>query len=124
MFVVMKRLLTNREEQVFQILWKLKQAFVKEILMEMESPKPPYNTVSSIIRKLESEGLIGHKKYGNTYQYFPILKKESYLKSKFKHMYQQYFSGSAEQFLSFFVEEEKLDSEKIDAILEKLKKQS
>ncbi len=55
----MKRL-THKEEEVMTILWRLEKAFINDILNEMEEPKPPYNTVSSIVRKLVTEGLIGY----------------------------------------------------------------
>ena len=38
--------LTKAEDQVMQILWKLENAFVKDIVEEMPDPKPAYNTVS------------------------------------------------------------------------------
>ncbi|MEE3448276.1 MAG: BlaI/MecI/CopY family transcriptional regulator, partial [Bacteroidales bacterium] len=42
--------LTKTEEKVMQILWKLKWAFVKVIIEEISDPKPPYNTISSVVR--------------------------------------------------------------------------
>ena len=45
--------LTNKEEEIMQILWKLKKAFVKEVLAEITEDQPHYNTLSTIIRNLE-----------------------------------------------------------------------
>ena len=64
--------LTKAEEQVMQILWMLERAFVKEIVEEFPDPKPAYNTVSTIIRILEKKGVVSHKAYGNTYEYYPF----------------------------------------------------
>lgn len=113
--------LTQREEQIMQILWKLRTAFVKEIIMEMDDPKPPYNTVSSIIRKLESEGIVAHEAFGKTHRYYPVLQKEDYKKSTIQRLVDDYFGGSPEQILSYFVKEEKLDAEEINNLLEQLK---
>lgn len=118
----MKRL-NEKEEQIMQILWRLERAFVKEILAEMEEPKPPVTTVSSIVRKLESEGLIGHEAFGKTYRYYPILKKSEYRRSFFREFMDNYFEGSPKEVLSFFVREEDLDPEELDQLLEKIKKQ-
>lgn len=115
--------LTHKEEEVMQILWRLEKAFVKEIIEEMPEPKPPYNTISSIVRKLEGQGLIGHKAFGKTHRYFPVLKKESYKKSSFRQMMNNYFGGSTEQLMSFFVKEENVNIEELNEILEKIKKQ-
>ena len=63
--------LANREEQIMQVLWELDQAFVKEIIAELPTPKPHYNTVSTIIRILEDKGFVDHESFGNAYRYFP-----------------------------------------------------
>lgn len=116
----MKRL-NEREEQIMQILWRMKNAFVKEILAEMSEPKPPITTVSSIVRKLETEGIIGHEAFGKTHRYYPILQKGEYRKSFFKRMLNNYFGGSPEQLLSFFMDEQELPPEELDRLLEKIK---
>jgi predicted transcriptional regulator len=116
----MKRL-NEREEQIMQILWRLKNAFVKEILAEMSEPKPPITTVSSIVRKLETEGIIGHEAFGKTHRYYPILEKSEYRKSFFRRMLNNYFGGSPEQLLSFFMDEQELPPEELDRLLEKIR---
>ena len=116
--------LTHKEEEIMQILWTLKNAFVKEVLEQMSEPKPPYNTVSSIVRKLESMGLVGYEAFGKTHRYFPILKKENYRKQSFQNFMHNYFGGSPSQLLSYFVKEEKLSPSEIDQLLNQLKQQS
>ena len=54
------RELTRAEEEVMQVLWKLKKGFVKEILEHFDEPKPAYNTVSTIIRILQDKFLGMH----------------------------------------------------------------
>lgn len=118
----MKRL-NHKEEEVMAILWRLGHAFVHDILAEMEAPQPPYNTVSSIVRKLQDEGLIGFEAFGKTHRYFPILKKEDYRKTAFQRMLDHYFGGSPADLLSYFVKEEKMDPGELDALLKKIKDQ-
>lgn len=113
--------LKHREEKIMQILWRLEKAFVKEIIAEMEDPKPPYNTISSVVRELDRKGIIGYESFGKTHRYFPILKKEEYRKFSFKRMMENYFGGSPEQLLSFFVNEENIEEEDLDQLLEKMK---
>ena len=52
--------LTNKEEEIMHILWKLEKAFVKDVLAEITEDKPHYNTLSTIIRNLEEKGYVGH----------------------------------------------------------------
>lgn len=103
------------------ILWRLGHAFVNDILAEMEEPKPPYNTVSSIVRKLQDNGIVGFEAFGKTHRYFPILKKEDYRAGAFKRFLNNYFSGSPADLLSFFVKEESIKPEELDDLLRKIK---
>ena len=115
--------LSHKEEEIMHILWKLDKAFVKEIISEMETAMP-YNTVSSIVRKLETMGLVGYEAFGKTHRYYPILKKENYRKYSFRSLISNYFENSPEQLLSYFVKEEKLSPDEIEALLNQLKNKS
>jgi len=116
--------LTHKEEEIMHVLWRLKKAFIKDIIRELSEPKPPYNTVSSIVRKLESMHIVGHEAFGKTHRYYPILKKENYRKQSFQVFMRNYFGGSPSQLLSYFVKEEKLSPTEIDQLLHDLKEQS
>jgi len=94
--------LTRAEEQVMQILWKLKKGFVKKVIDEMAEPKPAYNTVSTIIRILEKKGFVGYKAYGKTHEYFPLVEKDDYSKYFLKNFVSNYFEGSIQSMVSFF----------------------
>jgi predicted transcriptional regulator len=109
--------LTKTEERVMQILWKLKTGFVKDIIDALpDDPKPPYNTISSVVRLLEKKGYVGYKAYGKTYEYFPLISKSDYRKAFFKKMITGYFDGSVESLLSFMVKEEQLSEADINKI--------
>jgi BlaI family penicillinase repressor len=115
--------LTKTEERVMQILWKLKKAFVKDIIEAMpDDPKPPYNTISSVVRLLEKKEYVGYKAYGKTYEYFPLITKAEYRKTFFKKMFSGYFDNSVESLLSFMVKEEKLSEADIKKIKEMIDK--
>jgi BlaI family penicillinase repressor len=111
--------LTKTEERVMQVLWDLKRAFVKDIIEAMpDEPKPPYNTISSVVRLLEKKGYVAYKAYGKTYEYFPAISKAEYRKASFKKMFTGYFDNSVESLLSFMVKEQKLGADDIKKIKE------
>jgi predicted transcriptional regulator len=114
--------LTKAEEQVMHVLWKVKKAFVKELLAEMDEPKPAYNTVSTIIRILEKKGFVGFTAFGKTHQYYPLVSKEDYKTQISKSLVSKYFEGSFENLVSFFAKKEEINVEELDAILKTLKK--
>ena len=109
--------LTKAEEQVMQILWDKDACFVKEVIEEIPKPKPAYNTISTIVRILESKGFVGHEVFGNSHRYYPLIKKDAYRKFSTNQMLKGYFSGSASQLMSFFIKEKNLDTKDLDDIL-------
>jgi BlaI family transcriptional regulator, penicillinase repressor len=114
--------LTNKEEEIMHLLWKLEKAFVKEVMAAMEEEQPHYNTVSTIIRNLEEKGYVSHKAFGNTYQYFPIISKEKYRKTFINTAIEHYFNNSYKNMVSFFVEEEKISAEELKEIIQLIEK--
>ena len=112
--------LTKAEEQVMQILWEIEKGFVKDIRSRMEDPKPAYNTVSTIVRILETKGFIGHKEYGKSHRYFPLIKKKEYSRERMNDMVKNYFGNSASQVVSFFAKNKKMDVKEVDDIIRML----
>ncbi|MFC6103715.1 BlaI/MecI/CopY family transcriptional regulator [Olivibacter domesticus] len=114
--------LTRAEEQVMQELWKQGKAFVKEIIEQMEDPKPAYNTVSTIIRILETKGFVGHESFGKSHRYFPKVSKDDYKDFAAGKLISGYFDNSAKKMLSFFIQENRLNIKETDELLRLLEK--
>jgi len=108
--------LTKAEEQIMQILWELDKAFVKEIIEKFDSPKPAYNTVSTIIRILEKKKFVSHNSFGKTHQYYPLIKKDIYKKNTLNKMLDGYFNKSYKNLVSFFSSVEELSIEDMEEI--------
>lgn len=111
--------LTKAEEQIMQVLWELKYAFVKEILEQLPMPKPAYNTVSTIVRILQEKGFVGHETYGKSHRYYPLIDKDVYTKKYLKNFLGNYFENSFSRMVSFFAKEEKIDLKELEEILER-----
>lgn len=110
--------LTNKEEEILQVLWKLEKAFVKEIIEALPEPKPHYNTISTIIRNIEIKGYIEHNAFGKTHQYYPIISKEVYKKGFMKRTVNTYFENSYKNVVSFFAKEEKISVDELKEIID------
>ncbi len=106
--------LTKAERQVMQVLWTLKSAFVKDIVEKFGEPKPAYNTVSTIIRILEKKEFVGHKSYGKTYEYYPLISKEEYTKTFLNSFIKNYFGNSFKKMVAFFSKEEDLEIHELE----------
>lgn len=109
--------LTNKEEEIMHILWKLQKAFVKEVVAELPKPKPHYNTVSTVIRKMEDKGFIKHEAFGNTHRYYPAISMEDYRARYFSSAIQNYFENSYKNVVSFFASEEKISVDELREII-------
>jgi len=109
-FTPMKEL-TERELNVLEILWDIKSGFVNDVLDKFPDPKPPYTTVSSIIRILESKGYVSHRAYGKTHEYSPTFSRVKYKKNLIKNVVSQFFEGSLDKVVSFMASENELSEE-------------
>lgn len=109
--------LTRAEEQVMQVLWKIKKGFVKDILEHFEEPKPAYNTISTIVRILQDKGFVNHKAYGRTHEYYPLVSKDDYSKSHLSSFVNDYFSNSFGNMVSFFAREKGITVKEMEEIM-------
>lgn len=116
------RELTRAELEIMQVLWDKGASVVHGILERLEEPRPAYNTVSTIVRILEKKGFVGHKAYGKTHEYFPLLTKDEYAGRYMDTVLDNFFNGSLSRLVSFFSENKRISIEETAAILDMLKK--
>lgn len=113
----MNKLLTPLELKVMNILWKIKNGFVKDVLDAWaELPLPAYNTVSTTIRILQEKGFVGFISIGRGYAYYPLISKSFYQKSLIVNVLENAFAGSASSLVSALVSDEKISEEEIKEI--------
>jgi predicted transcriptional regulator len=115
--------LTKAEEQVMQILWKMKEGLVKDIREEFDDPKPARNTVSTVVRVLEKKGFVGHKAYGNVHLYFPLVSRKEYSKNQLFGLMENYFNNSFPAMASFFAREKDLSVKELEEMLDETRKE-
>ena len=106
-----------------QALWRLEKGFIKDILEQLPG-KQHYNTVSTIVRNLEEKGYVGHRAFGKTHQYNPLVSKEEYTKRFMNLAMQKYFNNNYKSMVSFFAREEKISAEELREILEIIEKKN
>lgn len=110
--------LSKAEEELMEMIWKQKKAFMKDILDNYEHPKPANTTIATLLKRIQDKGFISYKLFGNSRQYYPLVKKEDYFSKHVKGIVKNYFDNSALQFASFFTTTSDLTADE----LEKLKK--
>jgi BlaI family transcriptional regulator, penicillinase repressor len=114
--------LTKAEEDIMQILWQLKKANVKAIIQQLPNPKPAYNTVSTIVRILESKGFVDYEKQGKGHIYFPLVQQQEYSNQSINKLVDNYFQGSFKSMVSFFMTKNDISLKELESILKDINK--
>ena len=113
--------LTKAEEKIMKILWGIEKGFIKDIIDQYPDPKPPYNSVSTIVRVLVQKNIVGYTAYGKSHQYHPLITKEAYRKGQLSRLVSDYYNNSLKQVVSFFSESKKLDQDELEEVMKMLK---
>lgn len=114
--------LTKAEEQIMQVVWKLGEGFIRDIMDVIPAPKPHQNTVATILKILVEKEFVGIKTFGRQHQYYPLVSKESYSKASIKSLVKTYFGGSFSEALSFMVKENNISVDDLETLIQQLKK--
>ena len=115
--------LTKKEEELMQMCWEHGPMFVKDIVPLYDEPKPHFNTISTMVRTLESKGFVEHEAFGNTYRYRPIISQEEFSKGVLGSVVTRYFENSYRQVVSALIEEEKISIEELEELIRKVQNQ-
>ena len=86
--------LTRREEELMRWFWQRGPLFVRELVELSPEPKPHFNTLSTMVRSLEAKGYLGHKAFGATYQYHPLVSEEEFSRRTLGGVIRRYFGSS------------------------------
>ncbi|MBR2291825.1 MAG: BlaI/MecI/CopY family transcriptional regulator [Prevotella sp.] len=112
--------LTNKEKEIMDLYWKHGPMFVRELQEYYDEPRPHFNTLSTIVRILEREGFLGHKQFGNTYQYYPLITEGEYGRKSIAGIIKNYFNDSYLSAVSSFVKEEKISVEELRELIDQI----
>lgn len=114
--------LTHQEQEMMLIIFQQGKGFIKDFIEKMEEPRPPYTTVASIVKNLERKGYVKAKRYGNTYEYSPVMEESEYKSRFMSGVVQNYFENSYKEMVSFFVEKQKISAEELQEIIQLIEK--
>lgn len=91
--------LTRRERQILEIIYSLEEASANQICEKMPE-KLANATVRTLLRVLESKGLVKHRKQGKQFVYQPCVARKSAASSALSKVLDVFFGGSVEQALA------------------------
>lgn len=120
--------LSGRTRQVLEILYRLEEATASEILDAAGGDIPSYSAVRSILRQLETRGLIEHEAKELRYVYRPVVSREKESRSALARVLDTFFDGSPERTMKALVDLSKsgeydVDWKGIESLIRKAKKE-
>lgn len=106
--------LSKTEEQIMELIWKSDRVFLKELMDSFPEPKPAATTVATLLKRMQEKGYVGYETYGNSRQYYPLIKKNDYFSKHIKGVIKDYFNNSTLQFASFFTKNSDLSASELE----------
>ena len=87
-------LLTKRERQIVDVLYRLGRATAAEIMAAVPGA-PTYSTVRTQLRVLEAKGHVRHEEQGLRSVYMTTVPRRAARRSALKHLVETFFDGSS-----------------------------
>jgi len=108
--------ITNAQEEVLRALWQINDGAVSDILNQLADPKPAYNTVATVIKVLEKKKYVGHRSYGKTNVYYPLISKKQYAQHMIGNSVKDFFNSSISQLVSAFVNQKEVSINELEEL--------
>jgi predicted transcriptional regulator len=115
--------LTPQEEEAMLLIWRLEKAFVKDILEHYPEPRPPYTTLASTVKNLERKAYLKSRRYGNTYEYTPIVCEGDYKKQFMSNFVRDFFCDSYSELVTFYAREQRISADELKEIVRLIENQ-
>jgi BlaI family penicillinase repressor len=106
--------LSKSEEQLMQLLWKQKRAYMKDLIEAYPDPKPAITTVATLLKRMQDKGFVDYVQDGRSREYFPLIKKKDYFSRQVNGLIKSFFNNDTAQFASYFTQEGNLTKEELE----------
>lgn len=110
-------ILTRRERQIMDILYRRGRATATEVMEDL-SGEPNYSTVRTQLRVLEGKGHVKHEEQGLRFVYSPTVARSAVRQSALRHLIDTFYDGSTEKVVAALlgVEGSRLSPEELERI--------
>ena len=103
----MEILLYDRELEVMEVLWDRGPSTVAEVKEALDA-EMAYNTVLTVLRRLEDKGYASHEEEGRAHRYHALVERHQVRESALERLTGRLFQGSPELLLTHLVAERRL----------------
>ncbi|MEA5402505.1 BlaI/MecI/CopY family transcriptional regulator [Arcicella sp. DC2W] len=106
--------LSKAEEQLMEVIWKYEKVFMKDLIDSYPDPKPASTTIATLLKRMQDKGFVAYNLFGNSRQYYALVKKSDYFSKHVKGIIENFFNNSPIQFASFFTTSTDLSSSELE----------
>ena len=117
----MKRL-TKKEEIIMNWFWDKGPLYVKELQEFYPEPQPHFNTLSTQVRTLESNGYLRHDSISGSFRYYPAVSRKEYSEISLESIIGKCFNNSYLSAVSALVKEDKISLDELKGLIEQIEK--
>jgi predicted transcriptional regulator len=108
-------MLTEREAQIMNALWRLSAATAEQIRAELPG-EPHDSTVRTLLRVLEGKGFVVHETRGKTFVYRAAADRDNVQRTALRGFLARLFGGSAEDLVLRLLEDEQITPEQLSEL--------
>jgi BlaI family penicillinase repressor len=114
---------TPAELRLLNILWRLKEGTIEDLLLA-SAEKPPlnYKTVQTILRIMESKKLVTHRLSGRAFLFQPLVKRSQVNRLSIRSLLDRYFKGSRSELLLNLLDDKRIDVEELQELEELIRR--
>ena len=105
-------MLTQREAEIMDALWRLSEATADEIRALLPG-EPHDSTVRTLLRVLEGKGFVVHETRGKTFVYRAAAARDKVQRKALRSFLTRLFGGSAEDLVLRLLEDEQITPEQL-----------
>ena len=111
------------ETQILRLVWDLNEATVQQIRDQLSSDrKLAYNTVQTLLNRLEQKGYLTHRIEGRAHVYLPSVKQKEVIKTTVGNFLDRLFGGDPKPLVQFLAEDGKITEQDINRLKELINK--
>lgn len=115
--------LTNSERAILEVLWKRKEASVREVATELAKRKPvAYTTVLTMFKILARKGLVTHRSEGRAFIYRAAISRGEARRRALEQLIRQFFNDSPTLLAQHLISEHDLDAVELDALQSRIER--
>lgn len=109
--------LTPVELELMDILWKINQGTVRDVMAHLPKNRDlAYTSVSTILRILQQKKILNAKKIGRQHIYRPILSKQLFATHSVNRIVKQIFGGDSVELVAHLIDKNGLSKDELSAL--------